>query len=38
MAVFQCAKCGYEKDTRCKPKKCPGCENDTFVKKEEKKK
>lgn len=25
MAVFKCSKCGFEKDTRCKPKKCPEC-------------
>ncbi|AVX21440.1 MULTISPECIES: RCKP-type rubredoxin-like domain-containing protein [Carboxydocella] len=36
MAVFQCTQCGYEKEGRCKPKKCPQCEGkDTFVKKEQ---
>lgn len=39
MAVFICGKCGYTKETRCKPKKCPECAaNDTFTKKEEAKK
>ncbi|MGE5559961.1 MAG: RCKP-type rubredoxin-like domain-containing protein [Chloroflexota bacterium] len=34
MAVFKCGKCGFEKDTRCKPKKCPQCgEADSFTKK-----
>ncbi len=36
MAVFQCTKCGYEKDGRCKPQKCPQCgEKKTFEKKGE---
>ncbi|NYE58020.1 MULTISPECIES: RCKP-type rubredoxin-like domain-containing protein [Carboxydothermus] len=35
MAVFVCEKCGYEKETRCKPRKCPQCgESNTFKKKE----
>ncbi|AWB10595.1 hypothetical protein TDSAC_1253 [Thermodesulfobium acidiphilum] len=25
MAVFKCKKCGYIKEGRCKPKKCPEC-------------
>jgi rubrerythrin len=34
MAVWNCSKCGYEKESRCKPKKCPTCaEAETFVKK-----
>jgi rubrerythrin len=34
MAVWSCEKCGYEKEGRCKPKKCPTCqEQTTFVKK-----
>lgn len=34
MAVFQCTKCGFEKDSRCKPQKCPQCgEKKTFEKK-----
>ncbi|MEW6243025.1 MAG: RCKP-type rubredoxin-like domain-containing protein [Bacillota bacterium] len=34
MAVFICTNCGFEKDTRCKPKKCPQCGQDgTFEKK-----
>lgn len=37
MAVFVCTKCGYEKETRCKPKKCPQCSNEnSFEKKEQK--
>ncbi|HWR57079.1 MAG TPA: rubredoxin [Negativicutes bacterium] len=34
MAVWKCEKCGYEKEGRCKPKKCPSCEGQQFVKKE----
>ena len=35
MAVFVCSQCGYEKDTRCKPKKCTECGAEgTFQKKE----
>lgn len=35
VAVWQCSRCGFEKDARCKPKKCPECgEKDTFGKKE----
>jgi hypothetical protein len=26
MAEFVCSKCGYVKDTRCKPKVCPECD------------
>jgi rubrerythrin len=26
MAKWVCRKCGYERDSRCKPKKCPECE------------
>lgn len=34
MALWQCGKCGYEKEGRCKPKKCPTCsETGAFVKK-----
>ncbi|WP_432822793.1 RCKP-type rubredoxin-like domain-containing protein [Trichloromonas sp.] len=34
MALWNCEKCGYEKEGRCKPKKCPTCnEQTTFVKK-----
>ncbi len=34
MAVFKCTQCGFEKETRCKPKKCPQCEaKDSFEKK-----
>jgi rubrerythrin len=33
MALWSCEKCGYEKEGRCKPKKCPTCAAGTFVKK-----
>lgn len=26
MALFKCEKCGATKEGRCKPKKCPQCE------------
>ncbi|WP_091348818.1 RCKP-type rubredoxin-like domain-containing protein [Anaerobranca gottschalkii] len=33
MAVFKCSQCGYEKEGRCKPRKCPECEGQgTFEK------
>ncbi|MEW6662274.1 MAG: RCKP-type rubredoxin-like domain-containing protein [Bacillota bacterium] len=36
MAVWKCSQCGYEKDARCKPKKCPECAaKDSFAKKEQ---
>lgn len=25
MPIWKCAKCGYEKDARCRPGKCPEC-------------
>jgi len=25
MAVWRCEKCGYTKESRCKPGKCPKC-------------
>ncbi len=25
VAVWKCASCGYEKEARCKPQKCPQC-------------
>jgi len=38
MAVWKCIKCDYEKEARCKPKKCPECETkEDFQKKEPKK-
>ncbi|MBC7345027.1 MAG: rubredoxin [Clostridia bacterium] len=34
MAVWKCSNCGYEKETRCKPRTCPECaEKNTFEKK-----
>ncbi len=34
MATWQCEKCGTEKEGRCKPRKCPTCNEATvFVKK-----
>ncbi|HHT71923.1 MAG: rubredoxin [bacterium] len=36
MAVWKCGKCGFEKEGRCKPQKCPQCsEKGTFAKNEE---
>ena len=36
MAIFKCAKCDFEKESRCKPRKCPECnEDNSFEKKEE---
>ena len=35
MAKFKCGNCGFEKESRCKPRKCPKCgESKTFEKKE----
>ncbi|MEJ2586196.1 MAG: rubredoxin [Deltaproteobacteria bacterium] len=35
MGKFECKNCGYEKEARCKPQKCPKCEGKkTFEKKE----
>lgn len=34
MAVWQCAACGAEKESRCKPRKCAQCgASDTYQKK-----
>jgi rubrerythrin len=36
MTIFRCGKCGHEKESRCKPKKCPACgAADSFEKKQE---
>ncbi|WP_053549760.1 RCKP-type rubredoxin-like domain-containing protein [Desulfuromonas soudanensis] len=36
MATWTCEACGYEKEGRCKPKKCPTCQaSGGFVKKPE---
>ena len=36
MAVWTCPTCNYEKDSRCKPKKCPECDKAVdFAKKDE---
>ncbi|QJA06355.1 rubredoxin [Thermosulfurimonas marina] len=33
MALWKCDKCGFSKESRCKPRKCPECgESGTFVK------
>ncbi|MGB9976955.1 RCKP-type rubredoxin-like domain-containing protein [Thermovenabulum sp.] len=33
MALFKCSMCGFEKETRCKPKECPECKaKDSFTK------
>lgn len=26
VAIWKCGSCGYEKDARCKPQKCPQCQ------------
>jgi rubrerythrin len=34
MADFKCTKCGFEKEAKCKPQKCPNCgEKKSFEKK-----
>lgn len=33
MAVWICSACGWEKEARCKPRKCPECGGGTFDKK-----
>lgn len=38
MAVWKCKACGYEKEGRCKPRKCPNCGGNEFEKKEEQEK
>lgn len=39
MSVWVCSKCGYEKESRCKPRKCPECSTkDSFTKKDVEKK
>jgi len=36
VAEWVCKKCGYVRDSRCKPKKCPNCDaQNAFEKKEE---
>lgn len=39
MAIWVCTKCGYEKEGRCRPGKCPECgaTKESFAKKEENK-
>lgn len=34
MANWKCGKCGYTKDSRCKPRKCPECEGKDGFEKE----
>ncbi|MRR58364.1 MAG: rubredoxin [Deltaproteobacteria bacterium] len=35
MAVWKCKNCGFSKEGRCKPQKCPQCqEKGTFQKEE----
>ncbi|MEN6438527.1 MAG: RCKP-type rubredoxin-like domain-containing protein [Syntrophobacter sp.] len=37
MSTFKCAECGFEKNARCKPQKCPQCgEKKSFEKTESK--
>lgn len=36
MAIFKCGNCGFEREGRCKPRKCPECDGqNTFGKKED---
>ena len=36
MAKWKCSKCGFTKEGRCKPRKCPKCwESNSFEKDEE---
>ncbi|MGE5483001.1 MAG: RCKP-type rubredoxin-like domain-containing protein [Bacteroidota bacterium] len=35
MAVWVCSQCGSEKESRCKPRKCPECAGTQFNKKED---
>jgi hypothetical protein len=37
MATFKCSKCGFAKEGRCKPQKCPNCGEKGCFEKEEKK-
>ncbi len=34
MAQWKCSKCGFTKESRCKPRKCPECEGKEFEKAE----
>jgi len=34
MAVWKCSACGFEKESRCKPRKCECGAKDSFEKKE----
>jgi len=34
MAIWKCNSCGYEKDSRCKPRKCECGAKESFTKKE----
>ncbi len=39
VAIWRCPQCGFEKEGRCKPRKCPHCDDKRdFEKKEEPKK
>ncbi len=35
MAVWKCKKCGFTKEGRCKPQKCPQCQEKGSFEKEE---
>ncbi|MFQ5441276.1 MAG: RCKP-type rubredoxin-like domain-containing protein [Thermodesulfobacteriota bacterium] len=32
MAAWKCKKCGYSKESRCRPKECPECKESEFEK------
>lgn len=34
MALWKCKDCGYSKESRCRPKKCPECRKAGFIKAE----
>ncbi len=38
MAIWVCKNCGYVRDSRCKPRKCPNCGDQAEFEKEEEKK
>jgi rubrerythrin len=35
MAEWKCPDCGFSKDSRCKPKKCPTCDKPVAFEKRE---
>lgn len=35
MATWKCSTCGFSKDGRCKPQKCPQCDSKGTLEKQE---